>query len=264
MWCPTNSYNAGIPEPQGKVSTSKVSKSGQPEDMTRPLKPYGGEYTSSNDIESESEDDTEPEELVKKYLSLQSRIFEIYPEGCSLVGGKKSSKFKTSSNGEMIEKSPELANLYRKVEKIESDILFDQSEASAQWLATRNQLARDLAERKKYQLDTAFHAQGSAVIKSSSKNPDNTTAHDEDDNIFMFGDMFTDLSQQLTTLGVNSASSMGENNDGKTVTIRDFGKWTGVNPRRIFENSCKSRLDPFAAPLWLSLAHDLTETLPVK
>lgn len=195
----------------------------------------------SSNIESESEDDTEPEELVKKYISLQSRIFKICPDGCSRVESRESSKHKINRSGETTKLSPELARLYRKIEKIQSDVLFDQSEALAQWVQIRSQLAKDSAERNKYQLDQDCHAEKSAVIRSSSRNIDNDKAHDEDELTFMFGDMFTSSLETSTAPRANSTSSLGNNNDGKTVTIRDFGEWTGVNPRRVFENSCKSR-----------------------
>lgn len=216
------------------------------------------EESPFNDIHSESEEDNEPENLVNKYISLQTQIFELSSDSFPHVEDKKVSK----SNPKLTEAPrvtpPKLARLYMKVEKIESDILFDRFEASVQWTQIQNQLAKESAERRKLQLDENSQSQKSVVKKPSSKTANKS---EEDDATFMFGDLFTG---PLEPSVAGSTDSMVTGNDQTAVTIRDFGKWTGVSPRRVFENACKARLDLFAALLWHILAHGVIEILHVE
>lgn len=197
------------------------------------------EKSLTSSFSDESEDDMQPEGLIEKYISLQRRVFLLRPDDISWSGNKNPLKSKKFFDRTTTDVSPELVRLHKKLERIKSDILFDQGEASAQWLQIQNQLVKELAERKKLQLDDSW-AQSSSV-KLTPTDSEKSQAHDKDEFMSMLGDIFETPSDTLTPPGINFAGSNSYDHKEATVKIRDFGKWTGVSPRRLFESACKSR-----------------------
>lgn len=197
------------------------------------------EKSSTSSISDESEDDIQPEELIKKYISLQRRVFLLCPGDISRSGNKTPLKSKSKFDKTTTDMSPELVKLHKKLERIKSDILFDQSEASAQWLQIQNQLVKELAERKKLQLGDPWAQNSSMELAPADSGQ--SEAHDEDEVMSLLGDIFETPSDTLTPPSTNFTGSNSHDHTEATVKIRDFGKWTGVSPRRLFESACKSR-----------------------
>ena len=61
-----------------------------------------------------------------------------------------------------------------------------------------------------------------------------------DDSAIDLGDFFSSLPEE-TTNEANGKSQLQSKSEGISVTIRDFGTWSGISPRRILEEACKAR-----------------------
>jgi len=144
--------------------------------------------------------------------------------------------------------------LQRKLRQIESDVLFDKREAEAQWIAKRNQLVQEGASRKKLQLhlpersakDQNKSNGGSVgmtaadeVMKEAANIADLTVASDSDsDNDSLLGGMFAAMPDEF---GGRQTSTGESTETTANITIRNFGKSTGMSPRRVLEEACRAR-----------------------
>ncbi|KAI5300671.1 hypothetical protein KEM56_002279, partial [Ascosphaera pollenicola] len=205
--------------------------------------------TTSNIVESVLEEfgsNDDPDTLIPKFMALRIRLYKEDPsffDGPQKAGkkGKKSgagSSSKLSTNGQQLQ---------NKITEIESDILFDKDAAEAQWQDKLFDLRREDIESRRQAnggekaKDAEDTATDSAALvpdtgSSGETAPDaeQPDADAEEDDILarMFG-MSTDV-------------PFPEDDDQKeedlsAVTLRDFGKLSGMSPRRILEDSCRSR-----------------------
>lgn len=116
-----------------------------------------------------------------------------------------------------------------KLNKIKADILFDASEASRRWADCQVDLAREAADRRRLGIRDGI-------------DPNQAEALDNDeDNADMLEGLFDSLPASTNGLGVRAEGTGSEGLGKELVNIRDFGKWTGLSPRRILEEACKSR-----------------------
>ncbi|KAM5443922.1 putative RNA helicase [Microsporum ferrugineum] len=164
----------------------------------------------------ESEGDSnlhDPEMLVPEFLALRSRLYELDPFMFNKTKSKKVAK-QGSKQTQDQSRHPTVANIKRKLARIEQDILFDAHEAEERW-----------AER----LEELRHATGESLRKSLSspkvipnvldtelnETPAKDTLSEEDEGLF--GEMFD--------LGINDTKGqllLGVTNT--TIKLRDFGK----------------------------------------
>jgi len=143
---------------------------------------------------------------------------------------------------------PVARGLLNRLKKIESDILFDQEEAEEKWVALRISLVKEVATRKK--LGIGDESSSKPKIVNGARNPeagpsepvDGIAAAENEDPYIDLGDLFTGLPEYKVddVSGVSGMVSTGS--DGKLVNVRDFGKWSGISPRRVLEEACKARL----------------------
>lgn len=186
---------------------------------------------------SESDENLEPEALVKKFLSLQSQIIQLQPDILSRELTKNKSRF----NKQKTSQNPKVAKLLTKLNKIQSDILFDEDEANAQWSSLRNEITRESAERRKYQLNRDRKIEFPTPMTSSCKGASTFQAVEDDEHLEMIGNLFSSLSENTPDSNSGISSQISPSTIHQTVTIRDFGKWSGISPRRVFEEACKAR-----------------------
>lgn len=197
------------------------------------------------DIEvSDVESDLEPDELVSVYLRTKARLFELNPDSDSPQRGKSKSRGPKPSS-QTSPKSVGERKLDQKLQRIESDVLFDKQAAEAQWAGQKIELARDAAERRKLQLSNGA-ASDVKEASSISKEPDGEV-NDEAEKLGQEllaeagedGDMLSGMFDALP--GVSTETTANGEGPGENVTIRDFGKLTGMNPKRVLEEACKAR-----------------------
>lgn len=198
---------------------------------------------------SDESDQDDPEAMIARFLDLQSRLYNLRPDLVDSLVGKRA----TRTRNRPLEREkrddglePRIIKLLRKLDKLETDILFDKDEALRQWVGIRDQLAEDAAERKRLHLDNvnAQPTNGRAVTHASRSNPESEKTQEQADE--SGDDMLTGLFSTFTELSTDAKTSVTSiqpsiPNDC-VVTIRDFGKPTGLKPRRVFEEACKARL----------------------
>jgi ATP-dependent RNA helicase DHX29 len=221
--------------------------------------------------------DIEPDDLVPVYLSAKEELFAIQrpQRDRSNQGRKSGQQLQTPSASESSTDTVEVAKLLAKIDRIEKDPLFDAGLAKIQWESKRIGLERDYAEAKKLkdvaetslkvtvdqqveQDSTPSSGEGNGNGNGDTDDDDNgddeTTkeakriaaemlAQDEDEEDQALSDLFAALPTNEVDATTGKTSTVMNNSDGSKVTIRDFGKWSGMNPMRVLEEACRSR-DP--------------------
>ena len=180
---------------------------------------------------SESDSDTDPEALTTKFLAFKKRLYDLRPELADSLQQKPSKRANQTANRS--DSDPRIAKLQRKIADIESDILFDRDEAEFQWVETQKLLAKQAAERKTLHL-------GDPILQENRLRrvpPLATGSFDADTD---GADLLADLFSSADT-GTCATKSQATNLDEKVVTVRDFGKLSGLKPRRVLEDACKAR-----------------------
>ena len=175
--------------------------------------------------------------MTTKYLGFKQRLFDLQPELADTLQKKSSKRAKQLAN--CTDSDPRIAKLQRKIANIESDILFDRDEAEWQWVETQKSLAKEAAERKMLHLADPKRQGGKSRSKPALTTGSVDTDADADDLVVdMLADLF--LSTSTETCATNPQAT---NMDDKVVTVRDFGKLSGLKPRRVLEDACKARYD---------------------
>ncbi|KAL8858696.1 MAG: hypothetical protein Q9178_004784 [Gyalolechia marmorata] len=209
------------------------------------------DFTTSADHDTES--DTDPETMTKTYVALQTQLYSLQPDLQVEERQAPANAPAVSRNAPQKRFQPQIARLLQRLERLKADILFDRQEAEQLWIETRNKLAQAAAERKRLHLQSESRpvhdrADGQSVTGKSTSQPKEASegsGEEEDGGVEAFGEFFSGL-PGLTASDSNdriTSDASGKGPDSRGVTIKDFGKWGGVSPRRTFEEACKSRSD---------------------
>jgi len=149
--------------------------------------------------------------------------------------------------------TPESAKILRKIKKIEDDVLFDKYVADQQWEIKRIQLEKEAAAQRN--AAEALHEHGDThssdsltlidsddeVSREAAKIGAAMLEENESDDDGALADLFASLPVNEIDPTTGKTSTVVNGSNGIKVTIRDFGKWTGVNPTRVLEEACRAR-----------------------
>lgn len=223
----TGSSMSGEMTPEISVSENSVK--------SQPL-PFPSSDTTAQDSESHdsNDEDLNPREQLERFIELRTRLFRIRPDLLK-DRGPSWKKSKTKQNATSNEHDVQTSKLLKRIKAIESDILFDKEGAQEIWVERKLAIIRNSLERTKLGLENKTDLSKRTTTKSSNQSIP-TEPHDALDGIT---DFFATLPQDSTDEQGNSEITTSHND--MSITIRDFGKWTGLNPRRIFEDTCRSR-----------------------
>ena len=231
-----------------------------------------GDDSRPSTAESDSDDaNDDPRYALDRYLTLQRRLFAKDPS--LTVIDRRQPRNKVKEVLDVPRRDAETKRLLRKIKALQADILFDKVEAHERWSEVRLSLLKEIVERKRLQLSVeetekrysaeiqpnsaGTQAAGTGDQQGSplgtdptrpglsdtavySQTPDPSSTSDDHDPDLELGEFFSSLPVQETN-AESGRSMMTTICNGETVTVRDFGKWTGLNPRRIFEEACKAR-----------------------
>lgn len=239
-----NTPNEGSRNINGsKLSFKKTAKSESAPEL--------GSTSSQLDIEiSDIESDLEPDELLARYLATKQKLFEIQPELFGKNSRNSLKKQKAESGmtaGPQSSSHPAVTKLQRKLQKIESDLLFDDQDADSQWQRKLIELARETADRRQLQLPPpAVPAKvsrppprilsASPTIADTSESSSDESESESDNAL---GNLFASSSECPPT---NLSPNPGTNSsDAENVIIRDFGTSKGISARRILDEACRAR-----------------------
>ena len=234
---PTNTENTPATTPPDSRPESPLSKEDPPQQPQIP------DEDSSLSSAGDSDNDADPEQLVIKYLDLQSRLNKINPELTEIDARwqrrSKGKRLVITGNLDSASKR-RTERLTAKIHRIKSDLLFDEDKANSRWAEIRINLAQEAAERKKLGItNDGEQEKVTPTVRSNSNVVESN--HGDDDTDGMLAGFFTSLPDTATdpATGLSIMSTTSE--EGSNVEIRDFGKWTGMSPRRVLEEACKAR-----------------------
>lgn len=206
------------------VPTPRVKK--------EPAKP---EVDVAVDVEvSDLDSDLEPDQLVPTYIRIRGKLFAIDPESAEPKPTKgRGGKGRSARPSQ----SPAVRKLLSQLQRLESDALFDEAEAGALWPAKRAEIAREVAAERQSQA-IREEPKPAATVNPSAAPARNVPAwkkskqaDESDDDDALLGGMFSAVPDE-------SSQDADEN-----VILRDFGKQSGVTPRRVLEEALRAR-DP--------------------
>lgn len=183
--------------------------------------------------------DIEPDELIPEFVSSQAKLLEL-----SRSRGNKSLQ---AADKDKLNLS--IAKLEAKIQKIESDVLFDQPTAEQLWKVKKVAVEQQLAAARK---DEQAEAEPKPVAeeKGAAEKEDGISDEaeriaaeilEESDDIDDIGGLFASLPQNEIDPATGKSQTVVTSSDGEKLVIRDFGKWSGVSPRRVLEEACRSR-----------------------
>lgn len=213
--------------------------------------------------------DIEPEDLAPQYIETKAKIFRIersapLPTRTQKKGNKKPAPVLSEADAAALDR------LKAKLYKIETDILFDKFakiEADKQWQDHKIVLEREVSAARQAAAKAQEAAEAEAKAKkkaeeeaAQSKAEEETADNDadelareaermaaellaeagEDDDGMDLGDLFGNL-PRLETDSSGKAATVTTGKDGQTITIRNFGEPSGLNPARILESTCRAR-----------------------
>ncbi|EIT77434.1 P-loop containing nucleoside triphosphate hydrolase protein [Aspergillus flavus] len=205
---------------------SKAKQTKSP--SNEPLPPVSSPYDSDSSLD--------PDTLLPKYMELQTQLYNLQPE---IFDKPKKGKKPARENIALDTNEPRVAKIRRKIANIENDVLFDRTEAEYRWKEKLDDLRKEAAffrqnpPTKKTSLDEpgAKDQPEEKVAEPSS----DVQPVDDEEIADLLGDMFQAEEPALETGVILEELSKA------AITIRDFGKWTGLSPRRVLEDTCKAR-----------------------
>lgn len=189
---------------------------------------------------SDLESDMEPDQLVSKYVYLMDRLFNLQADASPLP--KKKGKGKAKSAPPALTGAVEsraVTKLRQQVMRIESDVLFDSREGDAQWNIRRTQLLQEGSVRRRLDLLKPISVASSDTDEQpESHDEEPRTSLDEplDADVDLMGGMFAEPGDKI-----ESAPPDSQLTDSGPIALRDFGQASGLTPRRILEDACRSR-----------------------
>lgn len=225
---------SGLATPEEATETENIRsiKPGQLEDMPSNSNDNSG-YSSDS-----SESDLEPEELQTKYLAAKSQLYHVQAE----LFDPRTADLKPISAAQRLSSPHPEARKVRKLclllKKIESDVLFDRYEVDLKWKAQMHGLAQEIPRKRtpKPPVDTTSSSSKPQAERDEAHSSPQESGEDLDEHDDLFGAMFAD--SQGSSIASGSAAVLEGN---ASMTLRDFGKWTGTNPRRVLEDACRAR-----------------------
>ncbi|KAJ5637325.1 hypothetical protein N7490_007204 [Penicillium lividum] len=227
----TNSRPQKDAEVTSWMIESEPSKSNKTSNGNKQEKPKADWKTAkvAPPISYDSDSSVDPDHMVPEWLDFQTKLFGLQPELFDRPGKGKKGRGTTPSRSD----NPEVAKLQRKIAKIEGDVLFERREAEYIWQDKLEDLRKEAAflrrpaEKKK---------ESEPEIKEPEPEDPNLTVPSLEEMDDLLGGMF-----QTETENSGSLLGLPPPDAGAKFTLRDFGKSTGLSPRRVLEETCKAR-----------------------
>lgn len=178
-------------------------------------------------------------------MDLQSRLYHLKP---GLFNRSKKGKKSTNEDNRQVEEDPQVLKIQRKISKIENDVLFDRREAEYLWKEKLDEFRKEAVFSRPNTQESIPSASATdpgkqgRLEETKAQSGANTLPADniiENEDVDLLGDMFETETPILDAI-IESKSDTG-------VTLRDFGKWTGISPRRVLEETCKARYDTYSS-----------------
>jgi len=196
-------------------------------------------------------EDIEPDDLIPAYLDTRARLFQIQrpQQDKKKMAPRHHTTADTTSPAEDLEEQRLLA----KLDRIEQDVLFDKSLGEQKWRADRIVMERDYAAAKKSIEEDQEAVKEEARAGAESDNTDDEIVReakkmaaeileqDNSDDDQALSDLFASLPTQELDETTGQTRNVVNGADGAKTYLQDFGKWTGMNPTQVLQETCRSR-----------------------
>ena len=198
--------------------------------------PSEGDLDSDDQL-SDLDSDVEPEKIIERYLKLRTQLYHLAPTDlASGVRTEKGRPRKAQTLPQSTRRGRKVAHVQSQISRITSDILFDNTRADMLWQSEEIVLRRESAERRSLNQQSSPRKQD--IRTSEAVEQDKSGSEDE----LMVGDLFGALPEMPDQkIGAIDGTTSAADVRAPIVQIVDFGKWTGIGPRRVFEEACKAR-----------------------
>lgn len=174
--------------------------------------------------------------MVPKYLELQTQLYNLSPD---VFDRPKKGKKSGRENAEGGPTNPQVAKIQRKVSKIENDVLFDREDAEQKWRAKLDDLRKEAAffRRSEREEEKPTEEQEQPDEAKPELDQESDALLSDAENAGVLGDMFQAEEPALETGVILDELSKA------SMHVHDFGRTTGLSPRRILEETCRSRYE---------------------
>jgi ATP-dependent RNA helicase DHX29 len=238
---------SGANTPRVESDTRHVGSASTSRGLTR----AGRQRSPVNSVAAalDYDSDIDPDDLLPVYLESKTKLFQLQQTSARKGGSRVNSRPAPAVSNGASKLNPESEKLLRKIKRIEDDVLFDQYLANQQWESKRILLERDAAARRNIDLnqnllDTLSVAPDDSddeVSKEAAKMGAALLEEDGSDDDAAIAELFASLPVNEVDPLTGKSTTVVNGKNGIKVTIRDFGKWTGVNPTRVLEEACRAR-----------------------
>lgn len=207
-------------------------------------------------LKYDSDSDIDPDELLPVYLKIRAQLFHLQlpKQAVNQPTGHRKRDRQAVPRDVTDKPSTDLkaAKLQRKLDRIAGDVLFDKYVADQQWEGQRVQLERDAAaqrnaasgqapERVPHPAEVLEDSDSGEVSKEASRMAVEVLEDGNSDDDAAVAELFASLPVTEVDPVTGKSSVVVNSSDGTKVTVRDFGKITGISPRRVLEEACKAR-----------------------
>ncbi|KAI6779489.1 ATP-dependent RNA helicase-like protein [Emericellopsis cladophorae] len=187
--------------------------------------------------------DIEPDNLQPEYLATKRKLLEL-------------ERGYTTASSDNDDQELAIAKAEARLKRIEDDVLFDLYLAEQEWKKQRVAVERDISATKQ-QLKSAQDESPETSqdkpeheVKDESEDGDvseeaqriaaEILAQDDEEDEGIDG-LFASLPQTEVDEATGKSQTVVTSADGIRVVIKDFGKLTGLSPKRVLEEACRSR-----------------------
>lgn len=189
---------------------------------------------------SDLESDLDPDESLNIWLNTKIALFQMDPSLAETLRNPfKASKKSTLrlKKGGFSQASTKAQKLAEKLQKIESDVLFDQHEADARWTRQRIELVKNATRKPKVEGMRAAEQELSDEVRSAS-DPDQVLEEGDDNAL---ENLFSSIPHDHPS--EDKAVPPDYSDGSERLCIRDFGTSKGVGPRRVLGEACLARYE---------------------
>ncbi|PFH62978.1 hypothetical protein XA68_10729 [Ophiocordyceps unilateralis] len=201
--------------------------------------------TASKKVAVTYDFDIEPEDLVPEYIATKSKLLVYSRSQISNKNGQRQAE-----DHDMV---LETAELEAKLSKIENDVLFDKALAEQLWKVERAVVEKQLAATRKQNqnLKQEEFKESSSTVETRPSDDDiaaeaervaaEILAENDEDCFDGVVGLFDSLPQHEVDAQTGKTQTVINTSGGTRLELRDFGEWSGIQPRRVLEEACRSR-----------------------
>lgn len=216
--------------------------------MSTPGVQLPDDFDSSDVQVSDLDSDLELDDLIPTYLKIKAKLYELDPQLVESTSRKPTRGAKAKKSVLLPKQTPTTRKLLAQLQQLRSDALFDEYEAEARWPAKRNEIAQIQAtkrlhseprsaspdaEKNTIAIAPKADADPKAAVASGTGSDGEALGSDED---VLLGDMFSTVSDAPAAQPAPSDTI-----NSRDIILRDFGKVSGLTPRKVLEEAVRSR-----------------------